>query len=334
MYTTIVVPLDGSSFGEHAIPTAITLARRDHATLSLVHVSEPAVRAGGAPVADPRLDEDAEQFVTARISSLARSLERDLGLTVRPVFLSGDIAATLQEYVARLGATLVVMTSHGRGGFSRAWLGSVADGLVHGSTAPLLLLRPATSAHERAPETREPLFQHILVPLDGSLRGAEVLRHATTVGTPGETEYLLVTVLKPLIAWDLIQAAPMSTAPTRDPLLTGMEARARSYLARVAAPLRKHGFTVSTHTVVGGQIGPAVLDFARSKAADLIVLSSRVHSTTERLLIGSVADKVVRGATVPVLVCGPRTRTTRGTRADSTTWGNPTGAPRENSMRR
>lgn len=235
--------------------------------------------------------------------------------------------------MAGLAATLVVMASHRRGGFSRAWFGSVADGLVHGSTAPLLLLRPGASAHERAPETREPLFPHILVPLDGSLRGGEVLRHAATVGTPGETEYLLLTVLKPLTAWDLIPAAPMSTAPTRDPLLTDMEARARSHLARVAAPLRKHGFTVSTHTVVRGQIGQAVLDFAGSKAADLIVLSSRVHSTTERLLIGSVADKVVRGATVPVLVCGPRTSTVRGTRDDSTTWANP-GAPRENSMRR
>lgn len=312
MYSTIAVPLDGSSFGECAIPMAVALARRSEAVLGLIHVREPAAPDSGAPSLDSRFDNDAEQVIRARMFALAASIEHDTGLTVEPVFLVGAVADTLQAYVADSGADLLVMASHARVGFSRTWLGSVATDLVYRSAAPLLLVRPDPDAPEGMQEAPDPLFHRVLVPLDGSFRAAEVLRHAAALGTPGETEYLLLKVCRPPNALALVPAAAapvVRDSPAQ--LLADVRERAAAYLERVAAPLRRRGFGVTTHTAVHAHTGHAIVDFAGAHTADLIVLSTRVHSATERIMIGSVADKVMRGSTGPVLICGPRAEIAR-----------------------
>lgn len=306
MYSTIVVPLDGSSFGECALPAAVALARRSDAALALLHVREPAAPVSGAPALDSRFDEEAEQFIRTRVSALATSIQHDMAFTVKPVFRSGDVPGALQDYVADSGADLIVMSSHGRGGFSRAWLGSVADALVHRSTVPLLLIRPDPQGQADMTEMQGLPFHRILIPLDGSFRAAAVLRHAAALGVAGDTAYLLLTVCRPPTAFDLMAASALVARDTSAQLLADIQGRAAAYLERVAAPLRKHGFGVTTHTTQHAHTGRAILDFSRAQAADLIVLSTGMHSATERLLIGSVADKVVRGSAVPVLICGPR----------------------------
>lgn len=317
MYSTIVVPLDGSPFGERALPVAVALARRTDAVLDLVHVREPEVRASGAPTPDTRFDDEAEERVRVRVSSLADMLTRDASLAARAVFLYGEIAAAVQAHVAERAADLVVMTSHGRGGISRAWLGSVADALVRRATAPVLLIRPDTEGTMDVPSVaHEPLFRRVLVPLDGSPRAEEVLTQAATLGTPDATEYLLLSVVVPR-AGLVGPAAEVGVMMDRADLAGHLEheqARAGAYLARVAESLREIGARVTTHTRVDGHVGRAILDFTGEHGVDLIVLSTRVRSAVERLLIGSVADKVVRGAAVPVLLCGPRVEVASATR--------------------
>lgn len=304
MYSTIVVPLDGSTFGDRALPMAVALARRSDATLHLVHVHEPSVHISGAPAPDPRFEEAAERRQLTRTSELADLLARESGLTVRATCLHGEVAATLETYVAERGVDLVVMTTHGRGGLSRAWLGSVADALARRSAVPLLLIRPDTLG---APGPHEPLFHRVLVPLDGSPRADEVLTLAAALGTPGETEYHLLTVVSPRAA-----AGPvpdLAVVLARGDFAEQLEeerARAASHLARLADSFREIGARISTHITVHGQAARVILEFVREHSIDLVVLSTRVRTATERFLIGSIADKVLRGAEVPVLLCGPR----------------------------
>ena len=309
MYSAIVVPLDGSTFGDRALPMAVALARRSDATLDLVHVHEPPVRVSGAPTPDARFEEEAERRQLTRTSELADLLARESGLTVRATCLHGEVAATLETFVAERAADLVVMTTHGRGGLSRAWLGSVADALVRRSPVPLLLVRPDTLG---APGPHEPLFHHVLVPLDGSLRADEVLTLAAALGTPGETEYHLLTVVSPRTTPGPVP--DLAVVLARDDFALQLEeerARAETHLTRLADSFREIGARVSTHIAVHGQAARAILDFAHEHAIDLVVLSTRVRSATERFLIGSIADKVLRGADVPVLLCGPRVETAR-----------------------
>ena len=303
MYSTIVVPLDGSAFGERALPTAVTLGRRSDATLDLVHVHEPLVPASGAPTLDTRFESDTERQQLERAIHLADLLTLQDGIKAKATCLHGEVAAALQAYIAERGADLVVMTTHGRGGLSRAWLGSVADELARHSPVPLLLIRPDA---ECAPGSREPLFRQILVPLDGSPRSEDVLTHAASLGTPGDTEYHLLTVVAPGTESGLLPDLIAVRSRDLAGQLAEERARAEANLARLAESLREIGAHVETHTTVHGQAAIAILDFIRERAIDLVVLSTHVRSVSERFRMGSIADKVLRGAEVPVLLCGPQ----------------------------
>lgn len=303
MYSTILVPLDGSPLGERALPVAVALARRSRAHVELIHVRGPGAASANAPMYDTRLDEELEQEIRDRISALTGRLSKDGGVTATAVFLRGDVVRTLDDHAAARGVDLIVMTSHGRGGFNRAWLGSVADELMRRATVPLLILRPDT---DDASEVREPIFRRVLVPLDGSERAEDVLAHAAALGVPEATEYLLLNIVTPRVAVDPFPS--LVTMLGRADLTRRVDeerARADDYLARVAHSFREIGATVSAHTLVDERAAPAILEFARERAVDLIVLSTRVRTATERVLVGSVADKVARGASVPILISGP-----------------------------
>ena len=145
MFTRIVVPTDGSDFSDSALPFAAALARRSEAALELVHVHRHFPCTQGAPAHDRGLDDDEKVRMHHQIANtqarLAAYLRRDVSVT----WLEGPAAQTLGEYVSKSGADLVVMTTHGRGGLSRVWLGSVADHMVRHSPVPVVLVRPSAA---------------------------------------------------------------------------------------------------------------------------------------------------------------------------------------------
>ena len=303
MYSSILVPLDGSAFGERALPVALALARRSGARIELVHAHERYVYASGAPMFDARLDEEFSAEMRKSLESLAERLRRKTGLTLTTTFLEGRVTRTLREYIAESGAHLVVMTTHGHGGLSRAWLGSVADQVVRHSTRPVLLVRPGAAAAASAAD--EPLFRRIVVPLDGSDAAEAALDHAVMLGTPGDTEYALVQVVvpRPILA----HAAPYpGGVPVADRgELERRRAEAREYLDRVRADFEANGFAAKAEVIVHRQIARGILEYARGYDGDLIALATRGRGGMSRLLLGSVADKVLRGATTPLLMYHP-----------------------------
>jgi nucleotide-binding universal stress UspA family protein len=94
--------------------------------------------------------------------------------------LDGPVAEAIAAYAETHRVDLVVMTTHGRGLLSRAWLGSVADRLVRQLPMPMLLVRP----HETDPAdiTNPPSINHVLIPLDGSELSECIVPHALALG--------------------------------------------------------------------------------------------------------------------------------------------------------
>ena len=150
MFRNILVPLDGSPFGEHALPIAYALARRAGAQVHLVRVHEPLaamvpVMAGWAPGAEmEQWTREVAESQSAYVRGVAEQAPADVRVT--PRLLHGMVLDALEVDAQRIGADLVVMTTHGRGGIARAWLGSVADGLVRRLHVPVLLVRPGMDA--------------------------------------------------------------------------------------------------------------------------------------------------------------------------------------------
>ena len=133
MMQRIMVPLDGSTFSESALSTAFRLARRHGSTVHLVRVHEPKIPVAGPegpPLYDPVLERELEEKGRRYLEVMRAWTNGDDRAHAITAYLYGPVTECLTTYVRNEAIDLVVMTTHARGGVSRALLGSVADGLV------------------------------------------------------------------------------------------------------------------------------------------------------------------------------------------------------------
>jgi nucleotide-binding universal stress UspA family protein len=210
------------------------------------------------------------------------------------VDLHGTVAKTVADHAQAQRVGLVIMTTHGHGAVNRFWLGSVADHILRRVHVPVLLLRPT----QGTPHTE---FRRIVVALDGSSEGERPLEPALALGSlTRDALHTLVQVVEPPVS--LITRLAMSPARERPHWREQQENCARSYLERVATRLRSRGVSVATEMIPARGVGEQILGFAQRSGADLIVVGTHAARGMERLLLGSVADKVIRGSTQPVLV--------------------------------
>ena len=299
MFSLILVPLDGSPFGERAIPLALRVARQTGAAVELVHVQERVVYSGSARVPDRTLDDDLVEEMRVTLERRAEHTARKSGLSVSATVLHGAVIPTLEAHIRARAVSLVVMTTHGRGGVSRAWLGSVADGLLRRVEVPMLIARSRVAARTG---TDAPPFSRVLIPLDGSALAEEALTHASAIAADENTEFLLLRVVLPE---SFMSTARAQGARPFDEGQLASEREAEHYLVRVAERVRRQGRTVTTQVAHHVQPARAILDVAKEREIDLIALSTNARRPLSRFFLGSVADKVIRGAAVPTLVSTP-----------------------------
>jgi nucleotide-binding universal stress UspA family protein len=312
MYRSILVPLDGSSFAEHALPLALALARRAGARLLLVSVSTPLAEAyvEGLYFSTLELEQEVQARRQAYLEETARRLAGKANLPITVAVHHGEVAATLCDLLAAGEADLAVLATHGRGALGRVWLGSVADEMIRHTHTPLLLVRPEATA---ADLDREPDLSRVLLPLDGTPLAEQILEPAVALAglVPGG-EIVLVRAVHALVP---AEAAPDTRggekeAHTLTQQLETMQARLREeaqrYLDGVAERLRARGLQVRVDVVADDHPAAAILREAEHQRAGVIALETHGRRGLARLILGSVADKVIRGAHVPVLVQRPK----------------------------
>jgi nucleotide-binding universal stress UspA family protein len=139
------------------------------------------------------------------------------------------------------------------------------------------------------------MYEHILLTLDGSPLAEQAVPHAVIHAEYFGAELTLLKVLPPLH-----REPGGSLAATRRAEET-TEDMAQEYLESVAAPIRERGISVEV-VIINGRPYEEIVRFAEEKQVKLLVMSTRGHSGVSRWLLGSIVDRVVRGATVPVLL--------------------------------
>lgn len=303
MLKSILVPVDGSAESARAVPFALALARRDGASVELLHVFQPDLFESGTPVLDRRYDAELRQSFRDKLMQEAARLGKEFGVPVTATFIEGSVLPSLREAIATRVPDLVVMTTHGRGGLARVWFGSVADRLVREVPGAFLLVRP-----DHEPSASEaPFFRRVLVPLDGSDTSEEILAHREALGAAGHVDYALVTIVEPpapdTLFLDIAPAPQMAEGQREmDEILRQRVERATDYLEQIATGLRDKGETVTTHVTVSGNAARAILGLVETEKVDAIALTTHGQGGITRAVLGSVADKLVRAAPVPVLL--------------------------------
>lgn len=309
MYRSILVPLDGSTVAEHALPTAVSLARRFEAALTIVHVHAPIWGVyGEGGLYDALLDRELREGMKAYCDGMIQRLAEVTKASLISVQLDGLAADAINRHAMDSGVDLIVMTSQGRGAMARFFLGSVADALVRQSQIPVLVVRPGES---EADLNQPPEFGRMLIPLDGSQLAEQILEPATALATVTKANVTLLRVVQQLAAdGDAPDSGRLSgLRPGLHVQLQEMDRherqRAEDYLNQLTERLRQHSLNVQTRVISHSRPAAAILDDASAHEVDLIALATHGRGGPARLLVGSVADKVLRGATTPVLLYRP-----------------------------
>ncbi|MGQ0702967.1 MAG: universal stress protein [Gemmatimonadales bacterium] len=311
MLRSILVPVDGSPFAEKALALASRLARASGATLHLVLAHDPTQGIGPFGEFGPPsvlLIEELERREETYLARTAARLQRE-GVRVMVHHEDGFAGRVIARTAGAVKAGLVVMSTHGRSGVGRLGLGSVADDVVRHLEIPVLLV-PAPAATPRGVPGRR-----VLVPVDLSAESLAVLpaleelaglgarrRGPAARGTKG-VRVMLIHVVVPVYA---VALPSMPYPMSQDAALTELRwEQAKKQLTRAAAAARRRGFAVSTRLVAGARAASTVLEHLHHGRFDLVAMTTHGYGGLRRLLLGSVANKVIRNARKPVLLVRP-----------------------------
>lgn len=308
MFHSVMVPLDGSAFSEQALPLALRIARRANAELNLATVRATLLLDAGRE--KDYLASVSRQVASASPSRITRSvLSNETGPLEYPPPAAATVAEVLVRHAQDVPCDLIVMTTHGRRGIRRRWLGSVAHSLMRIAPCPVVAIRPNGDRFTIAAAADRGIC-HIVVPLDGSESAERAITFARHLGQPFDARYTLVRVASP-IAWHTA-AVPTGSAIVMEAPPLSREA-AHHYLDTVASALREFDVTVATQVLDGSSPAEAILDYARTHAADMIAVTTSGAGGIRGLRSGRVADRIIRRSDVPVLVCNVRHMRASGT---------------------
>lgn len=291
MLGKILCPVDFSAYSDAALNLAVRLAIANGSELVIAH----AFQFPGIAATEPMMAGRAIQLqIATEKASLAAAGERARKLGAQRVtttFLEGTPWHSLVELAqADRSFDLVVMGTHGRTGLKRLLIGSVAEQVVRHSPISVLVVRENPDG---------PLFDHVLCPVDFSPDSPRVIERAETFANPGGA------------GLELLHAIELPLAASGDPLLTefisDLDKRATLELEHYAAEVtRRRKLSVHGDALAGNPEELILAKLEEDRTFDLVAVGSHGRTGIKRLLLGSVAENLVRHAPCSVLVVRAR----------------------------
>ena len=286
MFSSVLVPLDGSPAAATALPTARALATALGAQVNLLRVVRRPMELLDGHAAAIR---EAATYLDGVARELAAS-----NLRVKTHVRSGEAAEAILAEIGAGRVDLVVMATRGHSGVVRAVLGSVASEVLSRSPVPVVLLR--------ADGRRLSGIKRLLVPVDGSAGGVLALGAAIDLAHATGAHLTLLEVVTSIPVWTYEASAGFSFGQHIDPSWdTAALAGARRYVDHLVDQLREREVYADGLAMLG-DVPRTIARTARDLSADLIVMSTRARTGPARAVLGSVADAVVRLAEAPVLL--------------------------------
>jgi nucleotide-binding universal stress UspA family protein len=151
---------------------------------------------------------------------------------------------------------------------------------------------------------RAAIYRHILIPTDGSELSTKAVSEGVKLAGALGASVTFMTAMVPFAGLgDLSHAFSSVPGSIRRQAIAFLEAEAHNVLSASLSAAQSAGLTADTLMVESGQPHEAIVAAAKSKGADLILMGSHGRSGTNTFLLGSVTQKVLSHANVPVLVC-------------------------------
>lgn len=296
MYAKILLPLDGSQVAESILPYVRTLAKALKLPVELLQVIDPeSVRTFVNPERGMYLDvveNDLKRTARDYLKNVAKSFGSSSSAEQTVEF--GRPAEIIVDRAAANEKTLIAMSTHGRSGIQRWYLGSVADKVLHASKDPMLLVR---ADEKTKPEMQAPLGK-LIVPLDGSPLAEVALPHATALAKSTGVAIELLRV------YTLLTQAYYGEGfmPDYEQLTDAIKSEAMGYLEEKASQLRAEGIKNVSCVLKEGDAAAQIIELAQKTPDSLITMCTHGRSGIGRWVLGGNADRVIRHSGDPVLV--------------------------------
>ncbi len=280
MFSKILVPIDGSEESESVLPYVRELAPRFHSEVSLLGI--------GIGNKQRRINKLLEDHITDTAAEFQKQ-----SIKAVPVIIYGRPADSILDHARENGMGLIVMATHGRGGISRWWMGSVAEKVLSQASVPVLLINSKKSM-ESGPVSTDIL--NVLVPLDSSDLGEAALPYAEEIALrTGATITLLHCITEP----GAIEASALGKDLAE--MVSVLQNAGEEYLTSVASRLSRKGINVSYKVTIGSPAN-IIVSYADENAVSIIMMSTHGRSGIARWVFGSVTEKVLHGSTLPMLL--------------------------------
>lgn len=322
MFQRILVPLDGSSRAEQALPVAARIARATGASIVLLQViplpNEFVAYVTLEPIPMPLTTNTALHKVGTYLQQVAESKSLS-GISMTYQVMVGSAAATILSIVDEQAIDLIVLCSHGYSGIRRWALGSVAEKVTHHSPVPVLLLRDGGGMVVESPQHEGAV--RALVTLDGSVYSSSAIlpaaRLIAALSSPAQGILHLTQVVTPLdasgIGWKekeiLIREAKEN--------LSAIVASTQEEL--VVHPLALLKFPITWSVTFDKDVASGIIKVAENGedvegvgvfgGCDLIAMATHGRGALQRWLMGSVTERVLHATKLPLLIVRPSTIT-------------------------
>lgn len=218
------------------------------------------------------------------------------GLSVGHVVQHGNVAEAIVDYVRQTDVRQIVMATHGHTGLKRWRHGSVAERVLQAASVPVLLMRAQEADSARGLQ-QSASCRRILVPLDGSGMAEQVLPVVSSIARVLHAEMTLFRAATNHV----IGSFSSEWSPSLQGTFERTEQQARGYLQRTAHRLNEQGIETST-AVWTGSASESIIRYAESHDMDLIAMCTHGRTGLARWALGSVADRVLRAAGIPILL--------------------------------
>jgi nucleotide-binding universal stress UspA family protein len=317
MFSRILVPLDGSTRAESAVPIAARIARASGGSVLLLKVVTILIEMETEkkpPEIYSQVAFDKGVADTKRYLEGVAQSEVLKGVKTGTEAVTGAIAPSILSAIQIQQADLVVMCSHGFTGFKRWALGSIAHKLAPHSPVPVLVLRDGGTVPTTA--TQQPM--RVFVPLDGSPLSESALELAAQ----------LVTALAPstqkaihlLRVVDIPSSYGKFRSSVDEQYDAGVRAEAKreyqAYLDTIAkrfteGDLATYNLSVTTFVPINMDVAEAVVQAAEQGEGaeltgyDLIVMATHGRGGVQRWVLGSIAERVLHATKVPLMIVHP-----------------------------
>jgi nucleotide-binding universal stress UspA family protein len=295
MIHRILCPLDFSEFSKRSFEHALVLARWYGANVTALHVFAAFMPPG---------DESTYPGWLRRVPEARREIDRELreqlttplaeGMDVPLRLREGDPVAMILEEARELGADLLVVSTHGRSGFDRFTLGSVAEKVLRKSPCPVLVV-PAQAAPAPGPFEG---YRRVISAIDFSADSRRGLDFALSIAERARSRLTLAHVVEVADNPEVLEGDSPLAVLRRDRVH-----QARERLLALAAEHDGRGPVIDA-VVRLGRSHVELLELAKDVAADLIVLGVRGRGAIDITVFGSTTNQVVRRATCDVLAVG------------------------------